>query len=141
MKLRKPACLTRFLAGPDSQTGGTLVEFALVLPTLILFLYGVIEFGRVLFTQGVLYLATEEATRFAAVNYTATEAQIQEAAESRFVLIDPAKITNFNVTSTLNAADQTKLVTVEITYAFEPLVPIGWSSIPLFGHSRGFLVL
>ena len=116
------------------------VEFALISPVFVAFLYGIVEFGRVLFTLGVLYFAAEEATRYSVVNYNATTTQIREVAESKFLMIDPAKITNFSVTSTLNATDQTKLVTIEITYAFEPWVPIGWSVITLTGNSRSFII-
>jgi len=105
------------------------------------FVYGIIEFSRVLFTQGILLMAAEEATRFAAVNYDATVTQIREVAEGSFIMIDAGRISNFNVLSTLDATDQTKDVTVEITYAFQPLMPIIWGSISLVGHSRGFIVL
>ncbi len=70
-----------------------------------------------------------------------TEAQIQEVAEYSFIMIDAGKISSFNVSSTLDATDQTKDVTVEITYAFEPIMPILWTGIGLVGHSRGFIVL
>ena len=94
-----------------------------------------------LFTQGILLLAAEEATRFAVVNYNATEAQIQEVAEGNFIMIDAGQIASFNVSSTLDAADQTRDVSVEITYAFEPIMPILWTSISLVAHSRGFIML
>ena len=105
------------------------------------FFYGIVEFSRVLFTQGILFLAAEEATRFAVVNYDATVAQIRDVAEDSFIMIDAGKISSFNVSSTLDTADQTKDVTVEITYAFEPIMPILWTSISLVGHSRGFITL
>ena len=103
--------------------------------------YGIVEFGRVLFSQGNLLLAAEEATRFAVVSYNAIEAQIQEVAEDSFIMIDAGKISSFNVSSTHDATDQTEDVTVKITYAFEAIMPILWTSISLVGHSRGFIVL
>ncbi len=141
MRRRIVADLKRIFARPDGERGNALVGFALILPALMTLFYGIVEFSRVLFTQGILLLAAEEATRFAVVNYNATEAQIQEVAEDRFIMIDAGKISSFNVSSTLDATDQTKDVTVEITYAFEPIMPILWTSISLVGHSRGFIVL
>ena len=141
MRRRIAADLPRFFAAPDGERGNALVGFALILPALMTFFYGIVEFSRVLFTQGILFLAAEEATRFAVVNYDATEAQIQKVAEDSFIMIDAGKISSFNVSSTLDAADRTKDVTVEITYAFEPILPIPWTSISLVGHSRGFIVL
>ncbi len=141
MRRRIAADLSRIFATPDGERGIAMVEFALILPALMTFFYGIVEFSRVLFTQGILLLAAEEATRFAVVNYNATEAQIQKIAEDSFIMIDAGKISSFNVSSTLDATDQTKDVTVEITYAFEPIMPILWTSISLVGHSRGFIVL
>ncbi len=140
MRHRIAADLKRFFATPDGERGNALVGFALILPALMSFFYGIVEFSRVLFTQGILLLAAEEATRFAVVNYNATEAQIRDVAEGSFIMIDAGKIASFNVSSTLDAADQTKDVSVEITYAFEPIMPILWTSISLVGHSRGFIM-
>ncbi len=141
MRRRIAADLKRFFATPDGERGNALVGFALILPALMTFFYGIVEFSRVLFTQGILLLAAEEATRFAVVNYNATEAQIQAVAEDSFIMIDAGKISSFNVSSTFDATDQTKNVNVEITYAFEPIMPILWTSISLIGHSRGFIVI
>lgn len=132
------ACRLRQLA--TDPTGSPTTEFALVLPVFLLFLFGVIEFGRVLFTLATLHFAAAEATRFASVNFPATNAEIQAAAADRMVLVDPAGITRLTVISQEVEADQTKLITVEIDYAFRPLLPIGWATIALSGHSRGFLV-
>jgi hypothetical protein len=55
-------------------------------------------------------------------------------------LIDPDGITSFDVLSDLDESDQTKLVTVEIAYAFQPILPIAWGSFSLIGHSRGFRI-
>jgi hypothetical protein len=43
-----------------------LVEFALVLPILLLLVFGVIEFGRLLFVYSTVFTASREATRYGA---------------------------------------------------------------------------
>ncbi len=47
--------------------GTTAVEFALIITPLFLLLFGVIEFGRLMWTQSSLHFAVEEAARCASV--------------------------------------------------------------------------
>ena len=135
------SALRRLFAGGGDRQGTALVEFSLLFPSFMLVTYGVIEFARVLFVQAILFYAAEEATRYAAVHYNADAAEIRAVTESKMILIDPDKITDFNIIADINPVDKTKLVTVEISYSFEPILPIGWTTIKLFGHSRGFIVI
>jgi hypothetical protein len=50
----------------NKSRGQTLVEFALILPVLLLTMYGVMEFGRLLFIYVTTASATREAARYAA---------------------------------------------------------------------------
>ena len=52
------------------QRGTTAVEMALVLPSLLLFLLGTIEFGRAIWIQSALNYAVEQAARCASNNAT-----------------------------------------------------------------------
>jgi Flp pilus assembly protein TadG len=125
--------------GVDSS-GSQVVELALTLPVLLTLIYGVMECGRVMFTHAALNFAAEEATRYATVNYDASISDIKNIANDRLIVIDPAGITRFDVSSQLDPSDQTKLVTVEIAYDFQPILPIAWASFSLTGHSRGFRI-
>jgi hypothetical protein len=49
------------------ETGQSLVEFALVVPMLLLLVFGIAEFGRAWMTQNILTGAAREAVRLAAV--------------------------------------------------------------------------
>ena len=51
-----------------ASSGNATVEFALVLPLLLLVLFGITEFGRALMTTNILYTASREGARFAAVS-------------------------------------------------------------------------
>jgi Flp pilus assembly protein TadG len=51
----------------QDRRGTTAVEFALVAPALCLLIYGVMEFGRMAWTQSALNFAVEEAARCASV--------------------------------------------------------------------------
>lgn len=50
-----------------SQVGQGMVEFALILPLLLLLLWGILEFGRLLFVYTEVSNASREAVRFAVV--------------------------------------------------------------------------
>lgn len=50
------------------QNGAVLVEFAIILPVLILVLFGTIEFGLLLFNQNVITNASREGARAGIVN-------------------------------------------------------------------------
>src|SRR5262249_49875900 len=61
-----PVSLAARLIG--ARRGTTAVEFALIALPLLLLLLGIIEFGRMLWTQSALHYAVQEAARCAAVN-------------------------------------------------------------------------
>lgn len=51
-----------------NQNGATAVEFAIILPVLILVLFGIIEFGLVLFNKQIITNASREGARAGIVN-------------------------------------------------------------------------
>jgi hypothetical protein len=132
--------IAALFVGEDNESGAAAVEFAFLAPAFMFTIYAIIEFFRATFTMAVLYFAAEEATRYATVNYGATTAAIQQVAEDSLLLLKPSLISKFEVTSVLDAVDQTKHVTVEIDYAFAPMLPLPWETITLKGASRGFIV-
>jgi Flp pilus assembly protein TadG len=58
-----------------SEAGAELVEFALVLPLLLLVLGGIVDFGMLLQRQQVVTNAAREGARLAAVGYSETDVQ------------------------------------------------------------------
>jgi hypothetical protein len=57
----------------SSRRGQTLVEFAIILPLLLLIIFGVIDLGRAFYTSVVLSNVAREGARFAALNYSRTD--------------------------------------------------------------------
>ncbi len=51
-----------------ARNGQTLAEFALVLPVLLLLIFGIIEFGRIVYIYNTLSDAARQGARVAAVN-------------------------------------------------------------------------
>ena len=119
----------------DSHEGGaTAVEFAIIAPIFLVFLFGLLELARVMFTQGVLIYAVQEGSRYAAARGTSTVAEIENAVSESFIGIsqDPATLT---VAPTVNP-DGTRTVTVTIQYTFTWLVSFfGMDSITLQANS------
>jgi hypothetical protein len=56
----------------SSRRGQTLVEFAIILPLLLLIIFGVIDLGRAFYTSVVLSNMARSGARFAALNYSNT---------------------------------------------------------------------
>jgi endo-1,4-beta-mannosidase len=68
----------------NREKGQTLVEFALLLPILLLLIFGAIEFGRVFHAYHVITSAAREGARAAAVgkDNNAVESWVEEAVSS-----------------------------------------------------------
>lgn len=59
------------------EDGAAAIEFALVLPLLLILVFGIIDFGRLLYTANTLTSAVREGARFASVQETLDEAQVR----------------------------------------------------------------
>lgn len=62
------AALSRIGIWHERQ-GNTAIEFAFLLPAFLLMFLGIVEFGRLLWTQSTLQHAVEAGARYAAINY------------------------------------------------------------------------
>ena len=51
----------------DNERGASAVEFAIVLPVLVMFVFGIIEFGIVFYNKAMITNACREAARAAIV--------------------------------------------------------------------------
>lgn len=71
--------------GRGKMRGAVAVEYAFVLPVLLLFILGILECSRLFWTYTTLYRAAEAAARCGAVNATlcATTSQIQSYAAAQ----------------------------------------------------------
>ena len=67
MKIEKNRSRVRKFAALRSERGQNLVEFALVIPVLLLLVFGIAEFGRAWMTQNIMTGAAREAARIAVV--------------------------------------------------------------------------
>ncbi len=109
--------------GCRSESGASAVEFALLLPVLMMVLFGIIEFGFALYQQAVLTNASREGARLGIVQASPaiTTAEINAAIDN---YLTPAGINPANVTRNIVAGGVTGTpVTVSLTlpYTFRVL--------------------
>ena len=67
-----------------------MVEFALILPILLIALVGMLDFGRAIFAYNSVANAARSATRVAIVNQTVSE--VEDAAENESVGLSPLTV-------------------------------------------------
>lgn len=73
--------LTPFLSSFSKEDkGAAAVEFAMILPVLIMMIFGSLETGRVLHNKATLQRGVEVAARYAMVHQTATQTDLQTEA-------------------------------------------------------------
>lgn len=98
-----------------ARLGTAAVEFALIVTPLFLLLFGIIEFGRMMWTESSLHFAVEEAARCASVTPgtcgTSAQTAAYAAAEISFLSIPSSAFT----ATTASCGHQ---VTASYTYRF-----------------------
>jgi Flp pilus assembly protein TadG len=111
----------------NDQKGAVVVEFALVLPLLILLLVGIIEFGLILYNQQVLTNACREGTRAGIVarsprlDLTAISGVVNTYTQTHLVTFGNAT----SAATTMNNSGGTSFgdnLTVTVTYDYDFLV-------------------
>jgi Flp pilus assembly protein TadG len=110
------------------DSGAGAVEFAIVLPVFLAFIFGLFQFGWAQHCTSSLRYALENAARVMMLNPTMTEAQVRGV-----VLAKLQGISDTNVTVTMTVATQasgTKLATLTGGYSYQIGVP-GMASYPI----------
>ncbi|WP_081072002.1 TadE/TadG family type IV pilus assembly protein [Burkholderia cepacia] len=113
------------------QQGVAAVEFALVLPLLLLILFGIIEFGLIMFDQAVITNASREGARAGIVlkSPKASTTDIQNVAlnycQSHLISLGGASTPTVTVPSGQGGSFGTPL-TVTVTYKFNGLALGSW---------------
>jgi Flp pilus assembly protein TadG len=96
--------------------GQSIIEFALLLPILLLVVFGITEFGRAIMTKDVLHTASREGARLAAVSSVGDSLSVK----ARVVeVLQAASIKNYQIFITTDLGAKT--VEVEVTTDFEVL--------------------
>lgn len=117
-----------------NEKGQAMVEFALILPLLILLLCGIIDFGWIFGNQLILNNAGRDTARYMAINYNdttvtgTTETDKDAAARTAFVnrlgTNNYMNNTNLVVDSQLTGTGTDQKVAVTATYPLPFLTPL-----------------
>jgi Flp pilus assembly protein TadG len=114
-----------------SDSAAALVEFAIVLPILLLIVFGIVDFGRALYTANNLTSAVREGARLASTQIspdptTAASKTAVTNAVKNYVIAISASAPVPTVTETFSGAPPTmQSITVQITsYPFTPITPL-----------------
>ena len=112
------------------ERGAAAVEFALLLPVLLLLVFGIIDFGRALNAQITLTQGAREGARLAAVGQPNVVGRTQAAAAG----LNPVAVT---VTACPPGAGPGAEAAVTTSYVFSFVTPIG-AIAGMFGGGGGF---
>jgi len=115
--------------------GVSMVEFALILPILMLLTLGIIDFGRYFFVEHTLQFATREAVRLATVGGTLTASSgktLDRAASIVQMIQDKASLAGM-------AASDLAISIYPITDTTTYSDPTGWSAIQNAGSAGDYM--
>jgi Flp pilus assembly protein TadG len=111
----------RFAVAEARDRGSAAVEFALLLPVLLLLLFGIIDFGRALNAQITLTQAAREGARLAALGQST--ATVTSRAQSAATGLSNVTVT---VSSSCPAGAGTGVdAVVQTSYSFSFVTPVG----------------
>ena len=104
----------------NNQKGAALVEMAIILPILLVLVFGILEYGRVMFMTNVLNNAAREGARRAAVSPAPID--INDYVTSCIPFDTPGLVITPSTTTPTPGAGQP--ITVTVTLSFESLTGI-----------------
>jgi Flp pilus assembly protein TadG len=108
------------MKGISNNRGTSLVEFAIVCMVLLLFIFGIIDFGYFFYHQHVLKDATREGARIAVLGGI-TETEIKKAVKDKLVLLKTPE-ENIDISISPNPPSANQPVTVTVTIPFSLIV-------------------
>jgi Flp pilus assembly protein TadG len=112
----------------SSDRGAAAVEFALLLPLLVLIVFGLIDFGRAINTQITLTQAAREGARALALGQSTYQTRAADAAIGLSGLTVTDQPDSLGVTGCPAGSAQTgDDAVVKVTYTFSFVTPIGFA--------------
>ena len=104
--------------GHKTQRGTALIEFALVLPMLLIMTVAAVDFGRAFFVKNVVSQAAREGVRLRAVTSSADSALVRDRV---LQVANAANVTISNLS--IAGPDPSRQVTVTVTAEFNWIFP------------------
>ena len=120
---------------PSNRSGAYLVELALVVSIFFLFLFGILEYSRLIFVRQVVFNAVREGARYAVVNVTDSTvvADTQAFVKTKMCGLD-AQTSYYNCQVYLSDASGNNIgaagnaafgqyIAVQVDYDYTPIMP------------------
>jgi Flp pilus assembly protein TadG len=105
----------------SNREGATAVEFAIILPVLLLILMGLIDFAMALHTKNTLQYAVERAARYAIVNQSGSTGSFSTEVTTHLAgIIDDSSV---SITVTPQSADGMNFVFIEASQTYNFTLP------------------
>lgn len=102
-----------------NEKGQSIVEFALVIPLLLIFVMAIIEFGFMFNAYLTISSASREGARLGSLGETNTAIEIRVDSVSNAL-----DLNNINVAVTPSLRDRGDMVRVTVTYNYQLITPI-----------------
>ena len=121
----------------NNQNGAAMVEFAIVLPLLLMLIFGMIEFSIMLYDKAMITNATREGTRVGILFRTdpipvnAIPDTVDNYLLNNLISLGGASNWNTTVSGTCTAAGAGAPITVTVTYPYDFLV---LPNLDIFGY-------
>jgi Flp pilus assembly protein TadG len=106
--------------GALSERGETLIEFALVLPLLLILTLGAVDFGRAFFVKNVLAQSAREGVRYLVVNSLADADSVRSRVK-QVASVAGITVIDGQISPTINTT--TKVASVSVTTNFNWMFP------------------
>ena len=115
------------------QDGQSLVEFALLLPLLMMLAFGTVDFGRAMYAYVSVSSAAQAGAEYASRNLNATQQSIELAVKNESgAFLANAPLGSLSVTKSALTGGQVTMMQVTVTYTFTPLTPFPFDvSVPI----------
>lgn len=97
------------------QRGAASAEFVIAAPILLLFIFGMIQIGMLLYARAGLQQAVEAGARYATIYPSPSDSQITAKIQASKFGLDPAFVTGPSITH--GTSDGVKFVDVTMSYA------------------------
>jgi Flp pilus assembly protein TadG len=114
--------------GKQSRKGAALLEFAVILPVYLLFVFGIIEYGRMVMVQQIITGAAREGARVGVLD-DSTSATVSTAANR---ILSAAGIASATISATPDppsSATYASFVTVTVSVPFSS---VSWLPSPMY---------
>ncbi len=118
------------------RSGAALIELSLVVSIFFLFLFGILEYSRLVFTRQVIFNAAREGARYAVANITETTAltDTMNFVQTRMCGLDKQPSCNYkcqvymsdSAGASIGAASEAGFgvyIAVQVDYDYSPIMP------------------